>query len=132
MIVAALSVLACGCGTILNFTDLPTKDHRVIPAPQKIYGGVEVDAIGGWGLMQTGIEAGFQYGPVYTLGAIYVWAVDLPLSAVADTLTLPITVPATIERDINRHYGINESGDPEANQNERIAERPSPPEQHAD
>jgi len=32
------------------------------------------------------------------LAALTVWIIDLPLSAVADTVTLPITIPATLYR----------------------------------
>jgi len=67
---------------------------RRLPSPKKIYGGVAVDAYAGAGWFQEE-----TLDPPKALLGAYVWGVDLPLSAVADTLTLPVTIRAAIQRD---------------------------------
>lgn len=62
-----------GCGTLVNFKDDP-----------KIYGGVQFDA----DMVHT-IQTDDR--TVKSLAAIY--AVDMPFSLVADTLTLPVVIP---------------------------------------
>jgi uncharacterized protein YceK len=93
------AVTASGCGTLVNLRPLPA--YPQVPgegatwaAPKKIYGGVAFDAHAGAGLLQ---EATLD-PPKGLLGA-YVWGVDLPLSAVGDTLTLPVTIRAALQRD---------------------------------
>ena len=92
-----------GCATVLNVrgadvpyptpgrSSLKTPGH--IPAPKMVYGGVIMDAVLGTGLIIH--EAADD--PITLPIGIYLLAVDLPLSVVGDTLTLPITVPAAIE-----------------------------------
>jgi len=68
VLVLGAAALMTGCGTVSSLADYP---H-----PHLIYGGVK--------------------GDLFMLGEP-VWAplfiVDLPMSAIADTLTLPLTVP---------------------------------------
>ncbi|MFQ5731553.1 MAG: YceK/YidQ family lipoprotein [Planctomycetaceae bacterium] len=99
MIVAAVSVCVCGCGTSMN---LSTSTGDL--GPKVIYGGVRIDAENAWKSPQFWKAIGPFWASVCFIG----YTIDLPLSAVADTLTLPITVPATIDRGICRHYRINE------------------------
>jgi uncharacterized protein YceK len=102
LIAAALG----GCGTVVNCFNVNGA------AARSIYGGVKKDAENGAHHL---VEA-FS-GPAPTLGdmpkppsagrdflvksfcagcGIGMLAVDLPVSAVADTLTLPVTVPSTL------------------------------------
>ena len=75
----ALSAVA-GCGTVANFKDDP-----------KIYGGVQFDAD-----MVHAVKSDEKM--VKSLSAIY--ALDMPLSLVADTLTLPVVVPVAFYNSI--------------------------------
>jgi uncharacterized protein YceK len=81
------TLLLCGCGTCMNFNTEPTP-----------YGGVRLDAgfISNLGPNQTKALDGDSQGWAVFLGVIGI--VDLPFSAVADTLVLPVTVPAIIEK----------------------------------
>ena len=114
MIVAALSACACGCGTLDNIVgeyriEPPQKQPVRMEPEKEIYGGVTRDADDAWDSIQNRRDL----GPFYSTLGVVLSAVDLPLSAVADTLTLPITVPASFERAINRHYRLGEFRDAE-------------------
>ncbi|HTU20590.1 MAG TPA: YceK/YidQ family lipoprotein [Gemmataceae bacterium] len=103
---AVLTVVLGGCGTVVNCVN--GKGH----AARDIYGGVKQDAQNG----ARHLGEAFS-GPAPCLSKIPqppsatrdfvaktfcagcgvgMLAVDLPVSAVADTLTLPLTVPATL------------------------------------
>ena len=93
----AMAVLAtvglcalAGCGTVDNLSDHCTP-----------YGGVRQDAKDGaeaW--RECCLPPGHCVPPALDLMRVtYLFAFDLPLSAVGDTLTLPITVPATTNRE---------------------------------
>jgi uncharacterized protein YceK len=82
-------MLTClgGCGTFLNFADF----HGARPefGDERIYGGVAIDFL-----------AISEIDGVWT--AIFVplaMLIELPLSLVMDTLTLPITIPTQLGRD---------------------------------
>jgi uncharacterized protein YceK len=102
---AVLAVALGGCGTMNNLRP-PEKGDKESPAPAgpSVYGGVGLDAQVGakWlaaafmaerlpqvSFLESAVDSTCKVG----IGA-YVLAVDLPLSAVADTLTLPVTIPA--------------------------------------
>jgi uncharacterized protein YceK len=105
---AALAIALGGCGTLYNFHPPEKADKEgPAPVPRTAYGGVATDAEVGtkWlaapfvterlpqvSAVEWGVESVCKVG----IGA-YVLAVDLPLSALADTLTLPVTVPATLK-----------------------------------
>lgn len=100
---AVLVVALGGCGTAVNFASVED-----LGAPKRVYGGVAQDAQWASHFLSEAFEGpptddatwcnkllagSFAFGcSVCTL------AVDLPLSAAADTLTLPITIPATVMR----------------------------------
>jgi uncharacterized protein YceK len=101
-----LAAALCGCGTVVNCIN---GDGR---APRQIYGGVKQDAQNGWrhlGEAFSGPAPCFTQMPqppsagrdfvakTFCAGCgVGMLAVDLPISAVTDTLTLPVTVPATL------------------------------------
>jgi uncharacterized protein YceK len=105
-LLAALVSLLGGCGTVVNCVNTNGAAGRAI------YGGVRQDAQNGTDHL---IEAFSGPAPTFsempkppsagrdfvaksfcaTCG-VCMLAVDLPISAVADTLTLPLTVPATL------------------------------------
>ena len=84
LLVALVSIPVCGCGTIINVVD---GEDDVIPVrvtePRSIYGGVATDL--GYGTTLLNENSGRWIG-------LYLLLVDLPASAVGDTLTLPITL----------------------------------------
>jgi uncharacterized protein YceK len=94
-----------GCGTIVNLNGSPGKE---------IYGGVKQDALSG---SDHFVEAFSSSCPTFSpvpekqsLGkkvmiksfcagcGVCMWFVDLPISAVADTVTLPVTVTAALTK----------------------------------
>jgi uncharacterized protein YceK len=108
-LVVVLTPAAVGCGTFINLIPEHHKYGRPGPRPLKVYGGVQTDFDFGTETMAKAFqgEQPRSLGPVAkVLGAGYIagmgaWflVVDLPLSAVADTLTLPVTIPAAMKND---------------------------------
>jgi uncharacterized protein YceK len=85
LLVGVLATLQCGCGTVLNLYQAPraTTYRGFGPQGCEPFGGVEHSyAVGGWLLTK----------PVsMPLGAT-IWAVDVPLSLVGDTVTYPLAL----------------------------------------
>jgi len=79
----ALTVLLGGCGTIGD-----------LAANQRIYGGVWTDCnlIDDPYLPNT-------HPPQYSFPLVLLGLFDLPLSAILDTLVLPITIPITLSSE---------------------------------
>ena len=105
-LLAAIS--ASGCATYLNVCDVqtspPGQGDSITPvdgrweASKEVYGGVRTDAAFGTGML---VNEVFVDPWAVPLG-LTVLLIDLPLSAVGDTLTLPITVPAASDRYAKR------------------------------
>src|SRR5262245_17247608 len=89
---AALVAGATGCGTMVNMTE-PMFDSSA-HAEKQIYGGVvnDVDVIGGAVYWKS------DYAPTARPFGVIVGLIDLPLSLVADTITLPWTIAHQIEK----------------------------------
>jgi len=93
-----LPVAAGGCGTLYNHEIGPCPKHR--DGMFRVYGGVRKDLEEAASACD---PAPGEPGPTLArvalipLGAAFL-AVDLPLCAVADTLALPVTVRAAMER----------------------------------
>jgi uncharacterized protein YceK len=123
---AVLAFALGGCGTMNNLRP-PEKADKEAPAPvpQAVYGGVGLDAQVGakWlaapfvaerlpqvSLLESAVDGTCKVG----IGA-YVLAIDLPLSAVADTLTLPVTIPAALKKQApsGLRAGAGRQKDPE-------------------
>lgn len=82
--VAAVALLGGGCGTLVNVTSYaPDGGQRLV------YGGVVWDLEGEYRALTTPYP---QYRLGVRLPMIFFYLLDLPLSAIGDTLTLPITV----------------------------------------
>jgi len=85
----ACAIWLSGCGTVINVT----KDREV-------FGGVRIDAecgVGDWDVWRHPSNYAQPVFPYVNLLAAACWVgVDLPLSAVGDTLTLPITFLASV------------------------------------
>jgi uncharacterized protein YceK len=90
-----------GCGTFLNMQEEPFRPFWPEDGTptRRVYGGVVYDAAFGADMLADSFRPGSDFfGP---LGLNWGWSVltvDLPLSAVGDTLTLPWTVPASLRR----------------------------------
>jgi len=92
LVVAAAGILLCGlsgCGTILNFT--MGVSERGQPARTEIYGGLQIDA-------QAVGKAFEGYQPWWFNVFAFLFVFDVPLSLVADTITLPVTLPIALTR----------------------------------
>jgi uncharacterized protein YceK len=115
---AALGVavlFVCGCGTIANLETGPRQGWNNV----LIYGGVrrDVQSAGKW------IDHSWTWGDnldvIQDLGTVVgvgLVGIDVPLSAIGDTLTLPVTVPLALwNNSVNRtSYGRKTSTNPPA------------------
>jgi uncharacterized protein YceK len=93
LMVVTFAPLLAGCATGLN-----TLYYTPAEGGNQVYGGVKLDAL----LIKASVAGHseqFHDTPLARAWVATLATVDLPLSAVADTLTLPITVPATLLRD---------------------------------
>ncbi len=88
----AFSLLTAGCASVVNMADTQNLGY--------VYGGVQLDA----GLIESDAmaiadPASYAKGAhEIPFGLGFAAIPDLPLSAVGDTLTLPITIPVFIGR----------------------------------
>src|SRR4051794_9999270 len=92
--VAALTALSGGCGTMINQSAEPGQAFYSDQLPAKLpYGGVARDlaapASGIWQAATAGEDAGVVGRAQMVAAAVFVPPLDLPFSAVADTLFLP-------------------------------------------
>ena len=116
--VAFVSALAgvSGCGTEANFVDV---DH--VWVSRQVYGGVKWDLKSAQDLIHDGcsFKGGTGSGDlgVMALG-VSLLALDLPLSALADTLTLPWTIPAALEKQDEADLAGDSTSDPRRNRSE--------------
>ena len=81
----AITLLAGGCGTVANTAVLPPEEGG-----KQVYGGVRVD----WEAARhvvAEISGDYPRSPFLFVSGLL--AVDLPLSAIGDTVTLPYTIP---------------------------------------
>ena len=108
LLAAAVACALGGCGTMRNLGP----GEGAASALRKVYGGVgaDLECLGGllgsiassvekprWHLLSVkwsvadGVDSTWQMA-----GALWITAVDIPLCVVLDTLTLPVTIPATL------------------------------------
>lgn len=84
-----------GCGTVMNVSD--RDDVSLMrDGPTKVYGGVSWDAASGCEYLVEVVkpkESLLDRLQSLACGT-YLLAIDLPLSVLGDTLTLPFTIPA--------------------------------------
>jgi uncharacterized protein YceK len=91
---AGLAVALVGCGTVANTVWLAPYEGG-----QKIFGGVRVDVAAAKGCFEEASRAEDSADRLKSGSkAVAFGALDLPLSLVADTLTLPYTISATLLR----------------------------------
>jgi hypothetical protein len=89
--VAAVALLGGGCGTCTNITTYAPPDLG--EGQRRIYGGVRWDIEGEVRAWNTPYPETFRYDWGINGPMILAYLMDLPLSAIADTFTLPVTVP---------------------------------------
>lgn len=98
--IAVLAIPLVGCGTFMNFLPVGHGGGNWV-GEGRVYGGVRFDI----GVVfppeeRRKSERDFEWwmAPLAPV-ALALWVTDLALSLVADTLTLPITIPASAGRD---------------------------------
>jgi hypothetical protein len=99
---------SCGCSTAMNVTDNyflfgPATNSR-IPAPREIYGGTQLAMEIGWNYVTYSNQDGAEFSAV---PGLCIWMIDVPLSVVGDTLMLPVTISASIDRSIREYYRVD-------------------------
>jgi uncharacterized protein YceK len=96
LMLATFTVLP-GCGTVANL-----RSSEDTAAPMKIYGGVVADVESSKNLLtdETGGHGGLSGRALELAIAPYLLLIDLPLSAIADSLTLPIVINAAKSDEI--------------------------------
>ena len=99
VVIAAMAGLGMtGCGTAYNLSE------GRVP-----YGGVRLDAEQASASWKTATApGGFRQPPIVDLGNAAIFALDMPISAVADTLTLPIALLAEEKKKLEPHLYPNE------------------------
>jgi uncharacterized protein YceK len=98
LVLAALCA-AGGCGTIMNFKDDPMTGNVLFngPAAEEVYGGVAWDVtIAEVRFAQAEACAWGEGRALLGLLGVSTLVFDLPLSAIADTVTLPRTLSASL------------------------------------
>src|SRR5262249_8821245 len=93
-VLLAATVGLSGCGTAINLVYAPCHGSR-----QAVYGGVETSV--GFALAAVKQAADFDplTSPFLLLGGVYFVAVDAPLPLAGDTVTLPIPIPASRNKE---------------------------------
>lgn len=131
---AVLAAALTGCGTVVNCV---SNDR---PAAREIYGGVKQDAQNGSRHLAEAfsgpapcfsqmpkppnIAQDFVAKSVSAGCGVGMLAIDLPVCAVADTLTLPLTVPATL---MKKKPNATRKAKPKRTNTSAPAAPPSPP-----
>jgi uncharacterized protein YceK len=108
-----LSLLPIGCGTTMNCADKDdVKLQKAVNSPHNwVYGGVQWDALFiRDGIVATATEPSEYPGQkLENTGLILLAVIDIPLSFVFDTLTLPTTVKAAVEKRPERSQATVDS-----------------------
>jgi uncharacterized protein YceK len=101
LFLAAAFPLLSGCGTVLNLARPGGNPFYEFQSQPKMYGGVCEDVRWAWTLVSDSPGGSYPIaGKVAQLVvAPCVLCIDLPLSAVADTLTLPLTVRSALHEN---------------------------------
>lgn len=93
LLTLAAAVSLCGCATVMRYQFDEGPNASLCPTLPYLYGGTVID----WHLL-SGNDQGSTFegssGPVRVLGLL-----DMPLSAVADTVLLPVSIPLQIRQN---------------------------------
>ena len=116
----AFASLALGCGTIRNVSNPLMSTTQQQPARKIVYGGVKDDlSLVGGAVKDLKRLHKSNNGLTTNLGSATIHAMDVPVSLIGDTVTLPVTVPAAIDRAVTDYYLPIHNDDP---QETKIAE----------
>jgi len=111
IVAAVIASLICGCGTIGNRVSIAHFDPKVeSPAGGYAYGGVRFDAKVAALAFSKAREISAS---ARLLSSLYI--IDVPVSAVFDTLLLPITIPEEQQRSADRNPSRVPDGPSESN-----------------
>ena len=126
LLMTGVACLACGCGTAINLAPTIAAERTdqymsVGIGPRRaIYGGVALDlAVAGRSIRN--LPQHPRAAAVFLPAAV----IDLPFSAIGDTLTLPMTIPATFDRGVAQQDPRDGSRDFLTNEPEPLIERVS-------
>ncbi len=102
----AVTGLALGCGTIRNVSTSPmSTTQQQFPAGKIVYGGVKNDLVRiGRAVEDLKRLPESNKGVIVNLGSATFHAIDVPISLIGDTVTLPVTIPAAIDRAVADCY----------------------------
>jgi uncharacterized protein YceK len=101
VLTAGVAAVLSGCGTLYNFSPSRSKFvHSAVKGSQSPYGGVCLDWDEGCTFFRGALSNSPEFTPswraLWVATGAWVFAVDLPLSAITDTLTLPVTIRAAL------------------------------------
>lgn len=102
----AVFILASGCGTLRNVVPQPASTpQHAFPARKIVYGGVKDDVA----RVNAAVKDLNRFPEsnnrvTINLGSATLHAMDAPGSLLGDTLTLPVTIPASIDRAVADYY----------------------------
>ncbi|QEL17251.1 YceK/YidQ family lipoprotein [Limnoglobus roseus] len=104
LVTAAVAILSSGCGTTLNTCMIPQNGG------QRVYGGVRLDATC---VASAVTDEPTVFNPLGTskpktvyqrAWEMLLFGIDLPLSAIGDTVTLPYFLLSDVNNSINNYY----------------------------
>ena len=96
LLTAAITCLG-GCATVVNMKEgysFELKPSGGSSPPKQVYGGVIRDVTSIHDALTMESDENVAHSMLFTAAALPMFVIDLPLSALADTLTLPITLSA--------------------------------------
>jgi uncharacterized protein YceK len=131
IVLLAVTVPLSGCGTAINLCRgspylVPADPHTNPTGKPEIYGGVYEDAILAWKLLTDSPSDSYPVADrvaellVYAPGVL---CIDLPLSGVADTLTLPLTVRSALHENEPHPHATPKEQDQSGDGQNKNAER---------
>jgi len=103
-VLAIICLFSLGSGTFQNVSP-PSALGFDGEAPNEIYGGVKSDLAE----LRASIDKlerkpGSVQEVISNIGKATACSIDIPISAVGGTVTLPVTIPASIDRAVQEYY----------------------------
>ena len=92
-ILILLCALQCGCASIASLRATPHEPQGLSQYPRYVYGGVRDD----WRNIDKALP-----GPSWVYPIVGLYVVDMPFSAIIDTVALPFTIPYNLIQNDER------------------------------